>query len=312
MGTGFFTDDIFLEHDTGSGHPENYRRLVAVRERLEKQSYYGTLQPLARRQATVDEIALVHDADYVRRVDRFCSETGSGYLDPDTKVSAKSYEAAAISAGAGLEAADRMMSGELRRSVLMLRPPGHHSLPGRAMGFCLFNNVAVCAQYLREHHGLDRVAIVDWDVHHGNGTEAMFYEDPDVLFISTHQYPFYPGTGAAKDTGRGAGQGATLNVPMAHGSGDAEFRTAFDEQIVPALEQFQPGALLISAGFDAHRADPLAALLLQSSSYEWMSRRLLGFADEHCQGRVISFLEGGYDLDALAESVDAHTAVMAE
>ncbi len=180
------------------------------------------------------------------------------------------------------------------------------------MGFCLFNNVAIAARYLQQQGGerTQKIAIVDWDVHHGNGTEAMFYDDPNVLFISTHQYPFYPGTGAAEDRGTGKGLGTTLNVPMAQGSGQAEFQRAFEKQILPKLHEFQPDVLLISAGFDAHKRDPLAGLQLESSSYEWMSRQRLDFADECCDRRVISFLEGGYHLEALAESVEAHAAVM--
>ncbi|MCR9142617.1 MAG: histone deacetylase [bacterium] len=311
--TGFFTDDIFLEHNTGRGHPENHLRLVSIRERLQTTGYFPRLRHLERRPASVEEIGLCHDTDYVRSVDRICSEQGGGYLDGDTIVSAKSYEAAVLSAGAGLAAADQILAGELERALLLLRPPGHHSLHDRAMGFCLFNNVAITARYLQKHGGeaYEKIAIVDWDVHHGNGTEAMFYDDPNVLFISTHQYPFYPGTGAEKDRGVGAGLGATLNLPMARGSGNSEYRRAFEDHILPALKEFQPGALLISAGFDAHKNDPLAGIDLESSSFEWMSHSLLEFAREHCAGRLISFLEGGYDLDALAESVEAHAAVLA-
>ncbi|MEQ9364338.1 MAG: histone deacetylase [Leptospirales bacterium] len=311
--TGFFTDDIFLEHDTGRGHPESHLRLVSIRERLEATGYYPRLRQLERRLATVEEIGLCHDPDYVRSVDRICSVQGGGHLDGDTVVSAKSYEAAIVSAGAGLAAADRILAGELERALLLLRPPGHHSLHDRAMGFCLFNNVAITARYLQQQGGdkFQKIAIVDWDVHHGNGTEAMFYDDPNVLFISSHQYPFFPGTGAAADRGTGKGLGATLNLPMARGSGNSEYRRAFQDSILPALREFRPDALLISAGFDAHKNDPLAGIDLESSSFEWMSHSLLEFAREYCAGRLISFLEGGYDLDALAESVEAHAAVLA-
>lgn len=310
--TGFFTDDIFLEHNTGQGHPENHLRLLSIRERLEATGYYSQFQQLIRRPATVDEIGLCHNTDYVRSVDRICADQGGGYLDGDTIVSAKSYEAAIFSVGAGLAAADQILAGELERALLLLRPPGHHSLHDRAMGFCLFNNVAITARYLQQQGGdrFQKIAIVDWDVHHGNGTEAMFYDDPNVLFISTHQYPFYPGTGAAEDRGTGAGLGATLNIPMAQGSGNSEYRRAFESHILPALTEFRPDALLISAGFDAHKNDPLAGIQLESSSFEWMSRSLLDFANEFCDGQMISFLEGGYDLEALAESVEAHAAVL--
>ena len=310
--TGFFTDDIFLQHDTGRGHPESHLRLLSIRERLENTGYYKRFQQLPRRTATVAEIGLCHATAYVESVDRICTQQGGGYLDGDTVVSPRSYEAAALSVGAGLAAADQMLAGELDRALLLLRPPGHHSLHDRAMGFCLFNNVAICARYLQKHGGekFQKIAIVDWDVHHGNGTEATFYDDPTVLFISTHQYPFYPGTGAASDRGTGKGLGATLNVPMARGSGDSEYLRAFEQQLLPALKEFRPDAVLISAGFDAHKHDPLASIELETKSFEWMSRSLLDFADEFCEGRVISFLEGGYDLDALAESVEAHAAVL--
>lgn len=306
--TGFFTDDVFLRHDTGAAHPENIRRLEAIRARIEKQPYFGRFTQLTRREASLEEIGRVHAIDYAERVAEACRQ-GGGRLDADTSVSPDSYKAAVVAAGAGLEAADRVDAGEIQRALLLLRPPGHHSLHDRAMGFCLFNNVAVAARHLQAK-GYERIAILDWDVHHGNGTEATFYDDPGVLFISTHQYPFYPGTGAASDVGRGKGAGFTLNVPLAGGSDEADYRRAFDEQVMPKLEDYQPQILLISAGFDAHKADPLAGMRLETRSYEWMSRRVLEFADQHCKGRVISFLEGGYDLDALAESVDAHAQVL--
>ncbi|MBX7059429.1 MAG: histone deacetylase [Leptospirales bacterium] len=305
---GFFYDELFLQHDTGPGHPETARRLSAIHDRLQQQSYFGQLAMLAPRRASVEELSLCHEPDYINAARQFCTK-GGGRLDADTVVSGESYRAAELAAGAGLQAADAMLSGTIDRAFLLLRPPGHHSLRSSSMGFCLFNNIAITARYLREK-GLQRVAIIDWDVHHGNGTEAEFYEDPSVLFISTHQYPFYPGSGAAEDCGRGPGLGATLNVPMARGSGDADFRQAFGEQILPALDNFAPEALLISAGFDAHERDPLAALELKSSSYEWMTHRLREIAERHARGRMLSFLEGGYDLPALAESAEAHCAAL--
>lgn len=306
--TAYFTDDLFLEHNTGDRHPENYRRLVAIREALERQDFFGRLLPLSRRVATAEEIALNHDPQYVDQVADFCRTRG-GLLDADTVVSTKSHDAAALSVGAGLEAADRILAGEVDRALLLLRPPGHHSLRTRAMGFCLFNNIAITARYLQSR-GLDRIAILDWDVHHGNGTEASFYSDPEVLFISTHQYPFYPGTGAATDRGEGAGLGTTLNIPMAGGSDDADYRSAFENQVFPALQEFRPSVLLISAGFDAHRRDPLASINLTTEFFEWATARVLEIAREHSAGRVISFLEGGYDLSALAECVSAHAAAL--
>ncbi|HMU84557.1 MAG TPA: histone deacetylase [Leptospiraceae bacterium] len=307
MAAGIFTDDLFLQHDTGRSHPESPSRLLAIRERLEGglASHFKTL---SRRFADPTQIQLIHDGRYVQELERFCNAHG-GYLDGDTPVSDQSYRAALLAAGAGLEAADQIQSGNISRALLLVRPPGHHSLVQRAMGFCLFNNVAICARYL-QLLGHKKIAIVDWDVHHGNGTQDAFYEDPSVLFISLHQYPFYPGSGAASETGRGAGAGTTLNCPLPAGSADAEYKQAFEKKILPALEQFGPNAILISAGFDAHRDDPLAGMLLTATSYEWMSRKLRDFADSHCDGRLISFLEGGYNLDALADSVEAHASVL--
>lgn len=307
MNAGYFTDDLFLEHDTGRTHPEHSNRLRAIRERFEK-TLAGRFLKLKGRSATPAEVELIHDARYVQSLEAFCKRDG-GYLDGDTPVSAKSYDAAMLAAGAGLEAADRIKAGEISRALLLVRPPGHHSLQDRAMGFCLFNNIAICARYLQSI-GFQRPAIVDWDVHHGNGTQDSFYEDPSVFFASLHQFPFYPGTGAASETGTKAGLGATLNVPLSAGSGDERYRTAFTEQLLPALENFGPDVLLISAGFDAHRDDPLAGMELTAASYEWMTRDLGEFANRQCGGRMISFLEGGYNLKALADSVEAHAAAM--
>ena len=306
--TAVFTDDLFLEHDTGFGHPENARRLVAVRNKLEKQSYWSRLNKLKPRVATMEEIALIHDADYAFMVRDFCQKRG-GYLDGDTVVSARSWDAAVLAAGVGIEAAARASARDIKRALLLVRPPGHHALVDRAMGFCLFNNIAICARSLQKL-GHAKVAILDWDVHHGNGTEAVFYDDPDVLYISLHQYPFYPGTGAAADTGSGAGQGANLNLPMPAGSEEDDYKRAFERRVLPKLEEFAPAAVLVSAGFDAHHLDPLASIQLKTSSFAWMTEKIVKFTDEYCQGRLISFLEGGYNLEALADSVEAHLAAL--
>ena len=306
--TAFFTDDLFLEHDTGPQHPETSGRLVAIREKVERQTYFNKFVFLERRFASVADVALMHEERYINNLKVFGDNSG-GYLDGDTPVSARSYEAALLAAGAGIEAAERMQAGEINRALLLLRPPGHHSLRTGAMGFCLFNNVAICAKNLL-NQGRQKIAILDWDVHHGNGTQAMFYENPDVLFISMHQFPFYPGSGAAQETGAGAGRGYTLNLPMAAGSGDAEYISAFREKVLPALEAFQPEVLLISAGYDAHVRDPLASIQLTTETYAWMTKQSLEFAEQHCGGRIISFLEGGYDFQALADSVEAHAAVL--
>ncbi|MCB1309363.1 MAG: histone deacetylase, partial [Leptospiraceae bacterium] len=293
---------------TGAGHPETSRRLVAIREMLAKQNFTGSMRNLAERTASPEEIALNHNRQYVDSVRERCA-AGTRHLDTDTVISAKSFDAATLAAGAGLEASDRILDGELDRALLLVRPPGHHSLGDRAMGFCLFNNIAICARYLRKQ-GLERIAILDWDVHHGNGTEASFYDDPHVLFISTHQYPFYPGTGAAADTGVGAGEGFTLNVPMQAGADTATYKKAFESLIIPRLNEFAPEIILISAGFDGHQRDPLAMINLDTEFFVWATQKVREVADSHCQGRIISFLEGGYDLQALAESVCAHAETL--
>lgn len=305
--TGFFTDDLFLEHLTGA-HPERPERISSARTVLERQSYFSSLQQLPKRFATDEELRLVHPQAHIARVESM-SQRGGGMLDADTVVSRRSAEAARLAAGAGLQAVDALARGEIERAFLLVRPPGHHALADRAMGFCLFSNIAVCARYAQQQ-GFANVAIVDWDVHHGNGTEAIFYDDPTVLFASIHQYPFYPGTGAASDTGRGAGEGATLNIPMAAGSDDADYERQFRERIIPALERFQPDILLISAGFDAHRADPLGGMYLSTDIFARLTAMMTTFAKAHCNGRVISMLEGGYDLKALADAVEAHVAVL--
>jgi len=307
-GTALFLDDLFLEHHTGRSHPESPSRLVSIREKLEKQSYAGKFRQLERRFARPEEIALVHDIEYVRSLEPFC-KSGGGYLDGDTPVSEKSYDAALLAAGSGLAASDALLNGEIERALLLVRPPGHHSLKRGAMGFCLFNNIAITARYLRSR-GIQKIAILDWDVHHGNGTQDTFYSDNSVFFISLHQYPFYPGSGAARETGEGPGTGFTLNLPMPSGYGDAQYEKAFQEKILPGLLNFQPEILLISAGFDAHEDDPLAGMTLSTEFYSTMTRWMREFAQRHCKDRIISFLEGGYNLSALADSVEAHAAGM--
>ncbi len=308
MRAGLFTDDLFLQHDTGRSHPENASRLLAIRARLE-QGLASRFLPMKRHTATTDAVAAIHDERYIRALQEVCRQHG-GYLDGDTPVSDQSFDAAMLAAGAGLEAAEQIHAGNMERALLLVRPPGHHSLRTRAMGFCLFNNVAICARHLQKL-GFPKIAIVDWDVHHGNGTQDSFYDDDSVYFVSLHQFPFYPGTGAAAETGSGRGKGFTLNCPLPAGSDGARYRKAFENQVLPGLEAFAPDVLLISAGFDAHMDDPLAGMELTAGDFEWMTRKLLEFANRQTGGRMISFLEGGYDLRALADCVEAHASVLA-
>jgi len=299
-----FHDDC-LKHDNGPGHPERPDRLLAIRRRLAERGLLDRLLLLQPDEAPLDSLALVHDRAYIEAIRRAC-ERAPVRLDPDTGVSPGSWRAALLSAGGALQACDAVLAGKARSAFVCTRPPGHHAEAGRAMGFCLFNNIAVAARHLQRAHGLGRILIVDWDVHHGNGTQHMFESDPTVFYFSTHQFPFYPGTGSARETGSGRGAGFTLNYPMPAGSGDAEYIEVFQSVLCPEIDRVQPEAILISAGFDAHRDDPLAGMSLTEKGYAALTSILREAAGRHCDGRIISLLEGGYDLQALAASVEAH------
>ena len=310
MKTAYIYDPVFLDHDTGMGHPETSQRLVSAHTHLASQDFFGKLTLFTPRDAEIEWVGTIHQPGYIERVKSSC-ETGMRMIDtPDVQVCSESYNVSIKATGSLLELADRVMSGEVDNGFAMVRPPGHHAENSTAMGFCLFNSVAIAARYLQLQHHLERILILDWDVHHGNGTQHAFEEDPDVLYISLHQYPHYPGTGALYETGIGKGEGATLNCPMSIGSGDTAYREAFKEKILPATRNFNPDAILISAGFDAHHADPLASIRLDTESYGWMTREMMSLAEKYCEGRLISVLEGGYDFKALAESVTEHVRVL--
>ena len=310
--TGFVYDPAFLRHDPGRTHPERSARLVATMERLEGEPWFGDLERVAAEPCPLEWLESVHDARYVARAAEVC-ERGDPYLDvPDVGVCRDSFEVARIAAGAGLALADRVMAGELHNGFSLARPPGHHAERALALGFCLFNSIAILARYLQRRHGLERILVLDWDVHHGNGTQHLFEEDPSVLFVSLHQYPYYPGTGAVSEEGLGRGRGATVNCPMPAGAGDALYEEAFRSRILPAIAGFRPDAVLVSAGFDAHADDPLAAVELSTEAYRWMSKRVLEIADRHAGGRILSLLEGGYSLSALPDCVAAHLECLAE
>jgi acetoin utilization deacetylase AcuC-like enzyme len=294
-----------LEHSNGPGHPERPERIAAIRDHLAARGLLDRLLVLRPDPCPIERIARVHGRDYIASIRRAC-ERAPMRLDADTAVSSGSWEAALLSAGGALGACDAVVAGKAAAAFVCTRPPGHHAEADRAMGFCLFNNVAVAARYLQDEHGLGRVLIVDWDVHHGNGTQHMFEDDDSVFYFSTHQYPFYPGTGSARETGTGRGAGYTLNYPMLAGSGDEEYIQVFREVLRPEIDRVQPEAILISAGFDAHRADPLAGMSLTEKGYGAMTAILKEAADRHCGGRIVSLLEGGYDLEALGASVEAH------
>jgi len=310
MATGLLHDPGFLQHDAGPGHPERSERLVHALAALEAEPWYSQLTRLSPAPADAAWIHEVHGADYVERAERAC-RAGAPFLDsPDVGISARSAEIARLAAGGAMALGDAVIDGRIGNGFALLRPPGHHAEKDTALGFCLFNNIAILARYVQKHHGMDKVLIVDFDVHHGNGTQHTFESDPSVLYVSLHQYPYYPGTGSFSETGTGRGTGATLNCPMPAGAGDLDYQTAFSERILPGIDDFKPDIVLVSAGFDAHRADPLAQVCLSTGMYTWMSERLMEKADQHCGGRLISLLEGGYDLEALAESVVAHVEVL--
>ena len=303
---GFFYHPDYLKHDTGMGHPERPDRLKSVVNHLLGVPEWHSLAHLQPEPATAEQIQLVHPAQYVKSVEQRC-RTGEELLDQgDTRICLVSYDVALLAAGAVIGAVDRVLEGNLDSAFCSVRPPGHHAETSTAMGFCLFNNVAVGARHAQKKHGLQRVAILDWDVHHGNGTQEIFYDDASVLYISLHQYPFYPGTGAERERGSGKGEGFTVNCPMKAGSGEGEYLEAFQSRILPALDQFKPEFLMISAGFDAHKDDPLANIQLTDGSFEKMTALVTAAAKKHCGGKIVSVLEGGYDLGALARGVEVH------
>jgi acetoin utilization deacetylase AcuC-like enzyme len=305
MTTLLMTHKACLAHDTGDHHPESPARLQAVLDGLSGPAF----SKLGHRQAPaadLADIARVHPKAFIDALIEAVPKRDYAAVDADTILSPGSGEAALRAASAVVAAVDAVMEGSARNAFCAVRPPGHHAEPQHPMGFCLFNNVAIGAQRARIQHKLERVAIVDFDVHHGNGTQAMFEEDPHVFFASTHQFPLYPGTGSTGERG----VGNVFNAPLRPGSGSAEFRQAMSGTILPALENFKPQLILVSAGFDAHRDDPLANLNLEEADYAWVTERLLEAAGRHAQGRLVSTLEGGYNLDALAASAEAHVAAL--
>ncbi len=308
MKVGLVNDAIYLEHDTGS-HVESKQRLLAINSCLDKSGINGQLIPLSPRAATAEELLAIHTREHINRVESY-SQRGGGWLDGDTVTSPGSFKTALYAVGGLLRGVDMVMSGEMNSAFALVRPPGHHATPQRAMGFCLFNNVAIAARYAQQRHGLKRVFIVDFDVHQGNGTQEAFYDDPDVLYFSTHQYPFYPGTGGVDETGRGAGRGATVNVPLPAGCGDDQYRQAYREILVPIARLFQPELILISAGYDAHWADQIAMMEMSVRGFADIVTVIKELADELCGGRLLVTLEGGYHLEALAYGVKATLAVL--
>jgi acetoin utilization deacetylase AcuC-like enzyme len=314
--TGLVFDPIYLRHLAGdtTGHPERPERLTAIMDGLEKAGLLSSLHRIAARRATEEELGLVHSPAYLALVQRELSHL-QGFHElstGDTLTSPDSFEAAHYAAGGVLNAVDAVMANQVKNAFCAVRPPGHHAGRDRGMGFCIYNNVAIAARYLQKVYKIRRVLIVDWDYHHGNGTQDTFYEDGSVFYFSTHAYGYgvYPGTGSAAETGKGAGSGNILNVPLPPGAGDADILRAFQTKLVPAARKFKPDFILISAGFDSMRRDVLGQFDVTPEGFAAITRVVVGLADELCQGRIVSVLEGGYRLDGLADSVAAHVKVL--
>ena len=302
MATLLLHHSSFANHRTEPGHPERPDRYRVVEAVLGQPQF----DPLVREEAGVadlDATRYVHTNRYVDALEEARPDAGYAYLDGgDTMMDPSTWEVVLRGVGGTLQAVDKVLDGEVQNAFVACRPPGHHAETERAMGFCLFNNIGIGARHAQLKHGLTRVAIVDFDVHHGNGTQQIFYSDPSVLYASTHQMPLFPGTGATDETG----VGNIFNSPLAAGDGGAELREAFEDRILPALDVFRPELIIVSAGFDAHERDPLGSLLMTADDFAWVTRELMKSAETHCEGRLVAVLEGGYDLQGLADSVSAH------
>lgn len=306
--TLLYADPIFEQHKTGL-HPETPKRLASILVNAEFQKAAlrctkGVFDPLP-----ADQVTTIHSPEVVERVRRLC-EHGGGRLEVDTVCSRESFDIALAAAGAACSAVDAVIGGPQHRAFCLIRPPGHHATRTESMGFCLFNNIALAAEHAKRRHGLTRILIVDWDVHHGNGTQDVFYADPCVFFLSSHRYPFYPGSGKKDETGTGAGLGHTLNVPLPFGISRANFHAAFSSTLAMAADKIRPELVLVSAGFDAHREDPVGSLSLESEDFAEFTRRVLEVAETHAGGRLVSLLEGGYSLRFLPECVTAHLTAL--
>jgi acetoin utilization deacetylase AcuC-like enzyme len=310
MRVGLVEDPVFLKHDNGPGHPERPERLAAISTAVRARPFFSDLVLLPTRDASRADLELVHESAYLDRLEETRTRSLT-IFDADTRANEWSFAAALRAAGSAVSAVQQALDGTIGRSFVACRPPGHHAEAGRAMGFCLLNNAAVAAAAAITGGRLDRVAVVDWDVHHGNGTANIFSSRRDVLYLSLHEYPHYPGTGAVHEVGSGEGRGFTVNIPMPAGCTDTDYALAMDSIGVPILRQYAPQLIIVSAGFDAHRNDPLSGMLLTAAGFSMLTERLVGIADEFAQGRIVHLLEGGYDLDGLAESTGAVLSVLA-
>lgn len=306
--TGLAIDERFQLHRTGAEHPECPQRLAAITHALDQKNLIQSCKTIKVSPVDMLLVTKVHEQSYIDRIEQACQNSQSFIDVPDCAISPESFQIAQLATGTLINAVNDVIAGHVDNAFCAVRPPGHHAERHLSMGFCLFNHVAIAAQYLIDHHGLSRVLILDWDVHHGNGTQHIFEADPRVFFISLHGHPgvVYPGTGHEHEQGRGEGEGFTMNLPMLPPSSDVEWQRAYDKKILPAIEKFDPQFVLISAGFDAHQLDPLAPLELTTEVFGWMTDQLLHVAQKHCDGKLVSTLEGGYHFDALAESTTLH------
>jgi acetoin utilization deacetylase AcuC-like enzyme len=303
---GLVLDDVYLRHDTGEFAYENAGRVKAIRTAIEETGLLPRLHRIAPRRAETDWLETVHDPEYIDIVKKDVAGGARQLSTGHTLISRDSYDVALWAVGGVLAACDDVMGGKSRRAFCAVRPPGHHASADCGMGFCIFNNVAVAARYLQKRHGLQNILIVDWDIHHGNGTQDIFYRDGGVFYFSTHQWPWYPWTGAAEETGEGEGKGATLNVPLPAGSGDRDLIEAFNDRLRPAMDRFRPEFVLVSAGFDSRTGDPLGRFRLTDAGFARLTEILMAIAADHSGGRLVSALEGGYSLEGLSSAVSAH------
>jgi len=298
----------YLLHIPPFEHPESPDRLIAINQHLESVGLLGTLVPVRPDYLDNGEILRVHDPDYLRKLELACRRGDLTLDSEDTYLSKNSYSVALLSAAGAIAGAEAVATGKADRAFCAVRPPGHHAARAEGMGFCLLNNAAITARHLQARHGVSKVMIIDWDVHHGNGTQSIFYEDPSVFYFSIHENPafLYPGTGRRWETGKGAGVGTTLNAPMAPGAGDDEYRLAFEQLVAPAAERFRPEVFILSAGFDAHRDDPLADIQLTEEGFRFLSRFTVELANRFCGGKIVSLLEGGYERESLIRCTEIH------
>lgn len=302
--TGILTDKHYLDHDMGAYHPESPQRLEAIYEMLKETDMDGLFVNIPARKAEREELEFIHSSEYI---DLIASSDGkdSMYLDGDTRTSAGTYTAALLAAGGFCEAVSMVNSGRLKNAFCLVRPPGHHAERSRAMGFCIFNNIAIGARYARERLGLERIMIVDWDLHHGNGTQHSFEDDPSILYLSTHQYPFYPGTGSYYETGTGKGEGFTINVPLSTGYGEEDYIAILERLLRPVALEFRPEMILVSAGFDIHERDPLGGMDVASEGFAGITASIMDVAEQCCDGKMVIALEGGYNIKGQSDSVKA-------